>query len=244
MRLLFLLLIVLISHPALAAIPTLNVNLTDDHVDITTGFNGERLTLFGVRREKGDVVLVVRGPGSSVTVRRKEQVLGIWMNNESVTFENVPLYYDVAMSNPLDRIAGPDVMAGHEIGLSNMEFRYTGQEDEDVVDRFREALIRTRQQHGLFPLEPRKIRFMDGNFFRADFYLPPNVPTGIYTIDAYLFKNGQISSLKQTTLRVAQVGFNARLYDFANRGALLYGLAAVFLAFGTGWVAHYFLRRE
>ncbi len=243
-KILIIALVLLASWPAQAAVPDLNINLTDDHVDITAGFNGERLTLFGVRRDKGDIAIVVRGPGASVTVRRKEPVLGLWMNRESVTFENVPLYYDMAMSGPLKRIAGPDVLAGHEIGLSNMQFRYTGQEEEGVVDRFREVLIRNRQEHGLFPLEPRRIKFLDGNFFRADFYLPPDVPTGIYTIDAYLFRDGGITSLKQATLRVAQVGFNADLYNFANKGALLYGLAAVFLAFGTGWAAHYLLRRD
>jgi uncharacterized protein (TIGR02186 family) len=222
----------------------LNINLADDHVDITTGFNGTTLSLFGVRRETGDVVIVVRGPETALTVRRKDQLAGVWMNRQSLTFDDVPVYYDLASSRPMENIAAQPMLASRQIGLGGMEFRYSGDEDDATVDKFREALILGRQMHGLFPLEPKRIRFMDNNFFRADFYLPPDVPTGIYTIDSYLFRDGAVVSRRQIPLRVAQVGFNAGVYDFAHNRSILYGLAAIMLALATGWASHMAARRE
>ncbi len=40
----------------------LTVDLASDHVDITTGFNGTGLELFGVKPEGGDIAVVVSGP--------------------------------------------------------------------------------------------------------------------------------------------------------------------------------------
>lgn len=238
-------LILLAIHPAHATIPALNINLADDHVDITTGFNGAILALFGVRREPGDVVLVIRGPETALTVRRKDQLAGVWMNRQSLTFDDVPVYYDLASSRPMENIAAQAILASHQIGLGGMEFRYAGDEDDATVDKFREALILGRQMHGLLPLEPRRIRFIDNNFFRADFYLPPDVPTGIYTIDSYLFRDGVLLSQRQVPLRVAQVGFNASIYDFAHNRSILYGLAAIMLALAAGWGFHQMaVRRE
>lgn len=227
-----------------ADIPPLNIELSADHIDITTGFNGATLTLFGVRREPGDIVLVIRGPETALTVRRKDKVGSVWMNRESVTFNDVPVYYDLASSRPVARIAPPASLQTYKIGLDGMAFRYVGDEDDAIVDRFREALIRGWQARGLFPLDAHPIDFIDNNFFRVDFYLPPDVQTGIYTVDSYLFREGAVVSHRQASLRVAQVGFSARLYDFAHRQSVLYGLVAISLALAAGWGAHRFLRRE
>ena len=97
---------------------------------------------------------------------------------------------------------------------------------------------------GYFSLEPKSIVFLNDNFFRANFYMPANVPTGDYLIKTYLFQNGEIKSVSETQLRVAQVGFNASLYRFAHLQATAYGLVAVLLAMlagGSGWM---FLRRD
>lgn len=220
------------------------VDLAEDHVDITTGFAGGRMTLFGVRNEPGDIAIVVRGPEADLVVRRKAQVLGIWMNRMSIAFQNSPVYYDYALSRAEREIAPGEVLERHEIGLTNMEFRYTGREDADTVLRFREALIRDRQQQGHYPLEPKPVIFRDANFFRADFFVPPDVPTGIYTIYSYLFRDGQLISENRTNLRIAQVGFNARLFDFAHDNSLLYGLVAVLFAIVAGVSAYSLLRRE
>ena len=48
------------------------VELVSDHVDITTGFNGTTLGLFGVRANKGDIAVIVKGPLRTMSVRTRK----------------------------------------------------------------------------------------------------------------------------------------------------------------------------
>ncbi len=222
----------------------LTVDLAQKSVNITAGFTGASLALFGTKKESGDIAIVIKGPERRMVVRRKDQIGGIWMNSEAVSFRNVPVYYDLALSKPARDLGEAAVLRSQEIGLDSLHFEPVGREDPEDVKRFREALIRNKQIEGNFSLEPKNIIFLNDNFFRANFYMPANVPTGDYSIKTYLFKDGELKGVNETQLRVAQVGFNARLYRFAHLQALPYGLVAVLLAMlagGAGWV---FLRKD
>ena len=236
------------SWPAAAAqndhAGMLTIDLADDHVDITTGFNGARLALFGVKEHEGDIAIVIEGPDKEMVVRRKSQIFGMWMNTESVVFRHVPAYYDFALSAGEKNLAGPEILRAEGIGLDSLTFDHKGREKPATVETFKEALIRNKQGQGLFPLDSKDIYFLNGDFFRANFYLPADVPTGDYTIRTFLFDKGKLIGRRDVRLRVAQVGFNARLYHFAFRSGLLYGVVAVFLAVFTGWAAYMFWRKE
>lgn len=222
----------------------LAIDLAQDHVDITLGFNGADLVLFGTRKREGDIAVVIRGPEVPAVVRRKGQVLGVWMNTRAVTFRNVPAYYDLALSRHEAEIGAPQALRDNRIGLNTLDFRPDTRVDKEIVEAFQEALIRNRQVQGYFPLEPRRINFMSNDFFRADFWVPPNVPTGDYVVQTYLIDEGEILDRRETRLRVAQVGFNAQVYAFARQQGFLYGLAAVVLAVVAGWASYAFLRKD
>jgi uncharacterized protein (TIGR02186 family) len=222
----------------------LTVDLAGESVDITTGFTGGRIVLFGVKEEPGELAIVVSGPSRRTVVRRKDSFLGMWMNRESVEFLDVPVYYDYAVSEPEPLIAPADVLRDHNIGLNALDFSHLGDEKESLVLSFKEALIRNRQTKGLFPLKPRNIIFLKDDFFRTTFYVPSNVPTGEYSIKTYLFQEGKIKDVETMSMRVAQTGFSADLYRFAHNQSLAYGLAAVLMAVIFGWSANTFLRRD
>lgn len=220
------------------------VELAAPSVDITTGFSGAHVALFGVKEGEGDVAVVVRGPGHNMVVRRKQPVLGVWMNRESAHFSNVPVYYDLALSRPENVIAADDVRQENQIGLDSLRFVYMGTDGADREGLFREALIRNKQVQGHFPLEPAKITFLNGKFFRTDFYLPADVPTGVYRIAAYLLRDGRIAARQEISMRVAQVGTSAQIQRFAWRHGVLYGLGTVALALMFGMAANLVLRRD
>lgn len=223
----------------------LTINLADDKVNITTGFNGARLALFGVKKQAGDIAIVVQGPPRRMVVRRKDQVMGMWMNRDSLNFRNVPVYYDFALSKSAQSLAPAALLAEHNIGLNAMDFDpVVGRTEKETLERFKEALVRNKQRQGHFPLEPKNIVFLDNNFFRANFYMPADVPTGEYLIKTFLFEEGRVLDISETRLRVAQVGFSARLYRFAHFHSFIYGFVAVLIALTAGGGAWWFLRRE
>lgn len=220
------------------------VDLASSSVDITTGFTGAKVVLFGVRDEPGDLAVVVRGPSHKAVVRRKDSVLGMWMNRKSMEFLDVPIYYDYALSSSEQLIAPAEVLRKYGVGLNGLDFQPVGDQKEAEVLNFKEALIRNMQSKGLYPLKEGTIFFSRDNFFRVDFYVPSNVPTGDYTVKTYLFNEGKVKELQAMSLKVAQTGFSAKLYNFAHKQSLIYGIMTVFLAVFFGWSANAIFKRD
>ena len=236
--------ILLMALPARAEKNLLAVDLMQDHVDITTGFNGAYLSLFGVQKEPGDIVITVTGPLRTTIVRQKDRALGIWMNRRSVKFRNVPFYYNYALANTEKNPADINVLKEYMLGLDGLALMPEAPiEDEILLTSFRQGLIRNKQALKLFPLKPEEIHFIDPNFFRTQFYIPSNVPPGDYTIKTFLLQNGYVKDVKQTNLRVAHVGASAAIFSFAHDWAFAYGLLCVLFAMGVGWLSNLIQRR-
>ena len=84
---------------------SIQIGLSTNRVEITADFSGADLTIFGSlenadplvsRQGRYDVIVVLEGPARETVVRRKDRVLGMWINMESETFTNVPVSYSVA----------------------------------------------------------------------------------------------------------------------------------------------------
>lgn len=211
---------------------SLAVDLAQDHVDITTGFHGAQLVLFGVRKQPGTIAIVVKGPERTMLVRRKDQVLGAWINARSLKFRLVPSYYDYALSS--NNIA-PELLKRYGIGLDALYFDPDlSRDDPDYIRNFQEALVRNKQNQGVYPTKAKAVKFVDDNFFKAEFYMPPNLPSGAYEVHTFLISDGAVLDDKVTTLRVAQVGFNAQVNRLASEHAFLYALIGLFIAVGAG----------
>lgn len=243
-RLLLMIAVFVLAAPQVQAqSDTIAVDLAVDHVDISTGFNGSYLSLFGVQNEEGDVAVTIKGPRRTMVVRRKENIFGIWMNRTGVRFENVPIYYDYALSKPEGEIAPREVLAEHMIGTDTLRFPPADKVKVDEVPLFQDALIRNKQEQALFPKEPQPLTYVDDGFFRTTFYLPSNVPTGMYTLETFLIKNGKVKSMRTTEVTVAQVGRSAAINSFAHSWSFTYGFLCVVFAMGIGWLSNVIRRR-
>jgi len=79
------------------------VELDKDRISVTTGFDGEDMGVYGTKKADEDVIIVLRGPGRDMKVRKKEQVFGAWVNRSYVAFDNVPAFYALASNRPLKK---------------------------------------------------------------------------------------------------------------------------------------------
>ncbi len=248
MRVLFAaLLIMLFAAPALAETKAMSIELADDRVDISTGFDGSNITLFGtIAADDADLIVTLKGPEHTMKVRRKGRVLGAWMNNRIIEFRRVPSYYDYATTMSEGEMATHSpLLKDNEVGVDNLGFYPEDDKEEaETLGLFRDALIRNMQERGFYPLKAHEPEFVNTHFFKTKFDLPPGVPTGLYKVEAVLVKGGSVLAKESKTLHVGQVGFNARVYLFAQDHSFLYGLFAVVLALVCGWSAFTFLRRD
>jgi uncharacterized protein (TIGR02186 family) len=229
------------SAPALWSTPAhtevLVADLTSHLIAITTGFSGASVVLFGAIDGPGDVAVVVRGPDREMTVRRKSRVAGIWVNSEEVSFANVPSFYFVSASRPLDEIVSPGTAALYRLGVSSLQMKAESGAPPEIVERFAGALIGTQQRAKLFPNSVGKVNFIGERLFRTTIEFPANVPTGTYLVTVFLIRDKDVVSGQTTPLVFSKVGIDADVFGFAVRQPGLYGVVAVVTAMVAGWLA-------
>jgi uncharacterized protein (TIGR02186 family) len=213
-------------------------------VAITTGFSGTDLLLFGVTRGEGDLVVVVRGPEENPVVRRKENVGGIWINQDNVTFVDVPAFYSLASNRSIDDFVPSDVADIHQIGLDEIIFKpHTKQRAVDDITAFSDAVIRIKQREGLYSINVNNLIYLGNGLFRTLVHFPANVSVGTYGIDVYLFNDGKLIDNQTTLLNVRKFGLEAGIFNFAHRQSALYGVFAVLIAAFAGWLANVAFRK-
>lgn len=241
-RRLALLICLLASIPGAQA-QRLAVDLSSSEVAISTGFSGAELMLFGAMEGYGDIVVTVIGPHRDEVVRRKERLMGIWVNGASVTFKGAPAYYRIAASRPLHEIATPEILDQLEIGVAEIELFTRSERTPAEIIEFRKALIRNKKRLRLYSEDIFDIKIMRDLLFRSTIPFPANVPIGDYEVNVYLFKDGKPISQQTTSLPVRKVGLEAQLYNFAHDQAPWYGAIAIVIALMAGWLAGVIFRR-
>lgn len=239
-----------------AAAEQLVVSLSNHRVAVTSNFVGENLVLFGTiepdagkteLRPSYDLVVTVTGPRQTMRTRRKERVLGIWVNVDSREFVRAPSYLAVLSNRPVAAIAAPDMLRRLQVGMDNFLLpQRIGPDIADTVrdDPFRVAFVRLENQHGLYRESGTAVTFLTPTVFRAAIPLPANVPTGNFTIDVQLFSGGEMVARTGTALEVNKAGFEQYVADAAQDYGLLYGLATGLMALLIGWFGSVVFRRD
>ncbi len=226
-----------------AGAQTLTADLSSHVIGITTGFVGANLVLFGSADKPGDVIVVVRGPPTEMTVRRKEKILGVWINGSSAVFRDAPSFYAVAASHPLAEIASQDSQVRHGIGLENVKLQPSPAIPEPRLGEFRKALLASQEHIDLYRSGVAPVTFLGEHLFRADMFFPANVPTGSYSVEVLLMSGGEVVSAQTTPLIVSRIGFSNGVFVVAHHHAVLYGLGALTFAIAAGWAAGAMFRK-
>ena len=103
---------------AVAAPKQIVADLSDSHVDITSSYHGTELLLFGAYegRPGDDIILIVRGPTTDIIQRRKAKRAGIWINVETMVWQQAPSFYHVFATDSLLTIADEQALGAATVG--------------------------------------------------------------------------------------------------------------------------------
>jgi len=245
-RLLFLALL-LLATPVSAE--QLVSGISQDLIQITSNYTGSDIVVFGAvegnqnpdNRTPRDVVVVVRGPDTSINVRRRDRLAGVWVNRDAANLSGMPSYYFLASTRPLKNIAPPDALTHYNIGLQNLQ-PDTVHSHHDY-EPFRQAALRHLVQERLYTETPGGVEFLSETLFRAHVPVPAEVTRGQYNVEVYLFRDGVVESAQSTPLFIDQTGLERRLFNFAHNQPFGYGLTAVLIAVIMGWISSLLFRR-
>ena len=231
--------------PSLAAADEqIVLGLSQDEVAITATFDGSDLLIFGaIKREApaptdtGDlgVIIAVTGPQVPVTVRRKERILGVWVNSDAVEVDAAPSFYAVATSGPLREILRDTDDLRAQITIPRA-IRSVGSRLDDSQE-FTRALIRIRAGQDLYQQLSNTVDVEEDTLFRTQIALPANLTEGDYRARIFLTRGGRIVDAYETDIPVKKVGLERWLYNLAHDNALLYGLMSLAIAIAAGWGA-------
>jgi uncharacterized protein (TIGR02186 family) len=236
----------MLSSPALAQRPAVSLftpmvaDASQDTVEIHSSFNGTQLLVFGARNQSGDLVIAVRGPDANVVLRRKERIAGMWMHVEQEKYFHLPLFYGIAATRPLEQIAPPETLLALELGTSQVV--RTSNARSSVL--FDDALEKYLGRYRLWQSPFAPITFFSESLFKARINLPDRLPRWHFTVEVYLFDRGQLIAMQSLPLVTYKTGFDARVYDTAQKKPFLYGITAILMALAGGWLAHRLFNRR
>ncbi len=227
----------------------IQIGISADVVPVTSEFGGASIAVFGDIENldaqaqfysRYGIAVVVSGPERNITVRKKQRVLGIWMNRNSRVYAAVPESYFVVSDRPLEELADAPVLRQHGIGNANLSlnlFSIGGVTEFLPAPEFAAALRDLKTRKALFSENPKGVTFLGKSLFRATIRLPSNVPIGLHRVDVYLFKDGKMIATRSGSFRVEKEGFEKTIVMLAQDYSLAYGLIAVLLALVVGWLA-------
>ncbi len=225
--------------------PVLVPAVSQSLIEVRQGFTGARLLLYGAvidpagagRAEDYDIVVVLKGPADSVRIREKERLAGIWANAGSSDFRSAPSFFAVASSRPIEEIVDQRTAAIYELGTEFIQLSPSGQIEPEEQARFAQGLVALRKRQGLYQENPGGVRISEKVLYQARINLPSTVTTGRYTAETFAIARGRVLASATARIEVVKAGLEGQVVTAAQRWSFLYGLGAIALSLGMGWLA-------
>lgn len=227
--------------------PILVPEVSQHEVVVRTGFTGADLLLYGAvlqpdgtrpsQQARYDIIVVLKGPIQAISLREKQRRLGMWINAESASFRSAPSFYALASSRPLDDITDEKTRAIYELGLDWLQLSPIGSIEPEQQDHFSAGLVEKRVAAGLYRQDESGVTISQNVLYQARIPLPSSVITGRYRAETFALENGRVVASATSDVTVAKRGFERAVEVWSREDSLLYGLAAVMLSIGMGFVA-------
>lgn len=235
-----------------ASKPILVPDVSQRSVEIQYSFTGAELLLFGAivypdgrpPKDPSDIVVVLKGPSQSITMREKQKVAGIWVNATSAHFRSAPSFYAMASSRPVADIVDERTAAIYELGVDKLQLSPSSLNLTDEIERFQTGLVDLRRRAGLYVEEPGTVEITDGVLYRARLPLPARVIVGTYTAETFLIQDGRVLAAAVREIDIRKSGLERFIAMAAEDWPIPYGLVAIAFALGMGWAAKYAFQRK
>ncbi|WP_441866623.1 TIGR02186 family protein [Phaeovulum sp. W22_SRMD_FR3] len=224
---------------------TVVAGLSQNSIGITASFDGSQILIYGaVKRETPmpldsslQVIVTVEGPPGALTIRKKERRAGIWVNTEAVGVAGTPSFYAIASTAPLSEILNPDEDVRQRISIPLALRSFDGPLEVSDATPFTEALLRIREDEGLYNLNETGVALEEETLFRADFTLPASLTEGDYKTRMFLLRDGKVIDQHRAAIHVRRVGLERFVYALSQENPMAYGAISLVLAVVAGWTA-------
>ncbi len=226
-----LMLIFLIYIPATAF--GVSLNLKPQEVQIGTFYDGTTVEATGTVPADCQAVVLVRGAGEDVHLKKKGKIGGLlWMNIGDVTFEHTPrvymIYADADLPPSLDS----------EIGFSALKNVIKISPAGENKDFLFKEFVKLKKHSALYTFHANAISYgpAEGGSrsFKVSLIIPPHMHQGSYTVQSFAVRDGHVVGKAAKPMQLKLTGLPAKLSKLAFGHPLLYGIIAAGVALAAG----------
>ncbi len=220
---------------------TLTAKANHDHIKIDFFYHGSTVSISGISDPGTDLIIKVAAPEGHETLKEKGKVGGIlWMNVQTMKFENVPNLYSIHSTKKLDDIISKDEMDKYVIGLPALGRHTVIEPVENAAekDRWFNEFIKYKERSSLYNTSEGKIEMKEENGKQSYYILtqwPYQAPPGDYIVTVYAVKDGKVVEQAESRVLVEQAGIVKTLAVMAKSNAAVYGLLSILAALGAGF---------
>ena len=210
-------------------------------IELSTRFDGTSLLVFGAISpgdDKASLLVEVVGPSTSVDIRKKFQLWGIWVNKKIAQFRGIPSFYQISISNS----EHPILKEIKYQKLKSIFYDYLEttsiSENENSAEQYHNELTRLKKKLGNLSMFEEKIKVIDNKLFSYKVNLPKKIYPGVYKIRMTLIDQEGIElSKSEQNVNVSKVGLQKFLSSNSKNSPVFYGLFSVIIALFLGFSA-------
>ncbi len=210
-------------------------------IKLSTRFDGTSLLVFGAISPENDstsLLVEVVGPSTTVNIRKKVRIWGIWVNKKIAQFQDIPSFYQISISNP----EHPLLKEIEYRKLKSVFYDFLNitsiSEDGNSTKQYYDELTRLKKKLGKLSTFEEKINIIDKKLFSYKVNLPKKIHPGIYKIKMTLIDQQAIElSKSEQSVKVSKVGVQEFLSSNSKNNPVFYGLFSVIIALFLGFTA-------
>lgn len=217
-----------------SASPSLVTELTRDHVDISTRYTGDEITLFGAMSEPAQVVVKVTSPDQPVSIKQKGRVGPFWLSVAKYDIDRTPGLYFLLSSSPVDKLLSADARRRYGLGLSDALSRMTTAPVPGDAGTLRQALLNLKEKRREYVVDGQAVKIIGQRLYSTTIRLPAQLPLGKYRVDIYLVRDGHVIATDHRSIDVAEVRIEHWISSIANNRSWLFGVSFTFAVMMLG----------
>ena len=220
--------------------PAASFRVDPDRVDVGSFFRGTTLRVSGPLEAGSDVVVVITaGQTVEETYNRKGRIGPFWATVGKVTISEVPALHLIASGGPIATLLSRPEIDANLLDLDALVHRATlkpaGPDRGAVVAEY----LKLKQRQGVVGLFEGAIQMRGASSdlsFDAAIPWPAAAPAGRYRVIVRYVRDRKVVGEEGQPLEVAYVGLPRLVAHLAFDRSLEYGVLAVIIALGVGFV--------
>jgi uncharacterized protein (TIGR02186 family) len=209
----------------------MNANISKSKILVGADFAGDKITIFGKKEEKGNIIIIFKSQKINYKVYSKQKVFGIWQNANPRIFKDIYNIYKI-QTEPNVMINRQDLFRDLEVGILNVNFyNFTGAKEALKTLEYKEAFLKHKGANKSYIEEFGKVEtFQNSDLFISELEIPSDIKPGSYLLQVLLLENDIIKEFAIFNIYVEQVGLVKQIKDLSVKHKFLYAVISISLS--------------